>query len=140
MRAVLDTNVIVSAALNPGGTPGRIVAAAVAGQFDSCSSPALVAELREVLAEPRLLDRLGWSPQRLDMFIHEFSEATFLMEPAFTLDAVADDPTDNRVLEAAVASEVDYIVSGDRHLLSLGEYEGIPIVRPAQFLALLATV
>lgn len=58
------------------------------------------------------------------------------VNPAFEL-AVSRDPDDNRVLEAAVAGGADAIVSGDDDLLSLGEYEGIPIVTAVRFLLML---
>jgi putative PIN family toxin of toxin-antitoxin system len=57
-----------------------------------------------------------------------------VVEPDFELNAVADDPDDNRVLECAVAGKADFIVSGDRHLLRIGCYEGIAIVTVRQFL------
>jgi len=59
-----------------------------------------------------------------------------LVEPTHRIDA-SRDPDDNRVLEAAIAGEADYIVTGDRDLLELGSYEGIRIVTPAEFVALL---
>jgi hypothetical protein len=54
------------------------------------------------------------------------------------LDAVPDDPKDNHVLAAAVETSCEYIISGDRHLLDLHEFQGIQIVTPREFLALLA--
>jgi len=59
------------------------------------------------------------------------------VEPEEALQVVSDDD-DNRVLEAALAGEADYIVSGDRALLSLGRYEGIEIVTPARLSAILS--
>jgi predicted nucleic acid-binding protein len=56
------------------------------------------------------------------------------VNPSFVLDAVPDDPDDNRVLECAVEGKADFIVSGDRHLLRLGSYEAIEIVTVRQFL------
>ena len=57
------------------------------------------------------------------------------MQPVQTLDVVETDPSDNRILECAAAGKSDYIVSGDmRHLLPLGHYRGIPIVKVAEFL------
>ena len=57
-----------------------------------------------------------------------------VVDPDFELNAVPDDPDDNRVLECAVAGKADFIVSGDRHLLRLGNYEEIAIVTVRQFL------
>jgi len=57
-----------------------------------------------------------------------------VIEPLVRLDVVADDPDDNRVLECAVAGRADCIVSGDRHLLRLGAFEGTPILTVRQFM------
>ena len=57
-----------------------------------------------------------------------------MVEPDFKLDAVPDDPDDNRVLECAVAGKADSIVSGDRHLLRVGCFEGTAIVTVRQFM------
>ena len=54
--------------------------------------------------------------------------------PQITLEVIKEDPPDNRILECAVAGQADLIVSGNRHLLRLKSYEGIPIVRPIDFL------
>ena len=137
MKAVLDTNVLVSAQLNPRGTPAEIVAAWREGRFDLVTTAALIEEFRGTMDEPRLMRRVA-APERIAGAIDALTAAALRDEPVTTLHVIVDDPDDNRVLEAAVAGEADYIVSGDRHLLALGEYEVIPIVRPAQFLALLA--
>ena len=50
------------------------------------------------------------------------------IEPHLVIEAVTSDPDDDRILEAAVASNAQYIVSGDKHLLKLGQWEEIPIV------------
>jgi uncharacterized protein len=58
-----------------------------------------------------------------------------LAEPALIPPVIADDPDDDAVLACAIAVTADAIVSGDHHLLELGEYQKIPICTPAQFLA-----
>ena len=63
--------------------------------------------------------------------------AAELVRPGITLDIVTDDPDDNRILECAAEGRADYIVSGDRHLLRLKCYEGIPIVNVREFLTTL---
>ena len=57
-----------------------------------------------------------------------------MIVPRFVLDVIQDDPDDNRILECAVEGKADVIVSGDRTLLRLKSYDGIPIVRPIDFL------
>ena len=63
----------------------------------------------------------------------KFTRFTEHVEPKQRIDAVKD-PTDNRILECAAASGSDYLVSGDKHLLKLGQYQGIKIVSPADFI------
>jgi uncharacterized protein len=58
-----------------------------------------------------------------------------LVEPTEALDVVKSDPTDNRILECALAAGSDVIVSGDAHLLLLESFRGIKIERPADFMA-----
>jgi predicted nucleic acid-binding protein len=71
-------------------------------------------------------------------FIEDVREHALVVAPTDELHVVSRDPDDNRVVEAAVAGEADYIVSGDEDLLDLGGYEGISIVSPARFAAILA--
>ncbi len=128
-RAVLDTNVIASG-LGWSGPSSEILDAALEGRLVLLTTPALLAELRRVLAYPKLA-RVISEPVRLSELVEAVS---VLVVPERTVTAVGDE-SDNRVLEAAVAGVADYIVSGDKHLLGLSAFEGIPILRPAAFLA-----
>jgi len=56
------------------------------------------------------------------------------IEPRIVIEAITNDPDDDRILEAAVASKAQYIVSGDRHLLKLGQWEEIPIITAEVFI------
>ena len=58
-----------------------------------------------------------------------------LVTPEMDLEAIEDDPDDDKVLECAVAGNADYIVSGDSHLLDIEEYRGVEIVSPDEFLS-----
>ena len=138
MRAVLDTNVIVSAVLSPGSPPDSILRASRRGAFDLVTSAPLLRELSEVLGRPPIAERLGWTPEERASFIAALSDFAAIVAPRRKLQVVKADPADNRVLEAAVAGSVDYVVSGDRHLLDLSTYDAIPIVSPARFAAILA--
>jgi len=138
MRAVLDTNVIVSAVLSPGSPPDSILRASRRGAFDLVTSAPLLRELSEVLGRPPIAERLGWTPEERASFIAALTDFAVIVAPKERFQVVKADPADNRVLEAAVAGSADYAVSGDHHLLELGGYEGIPIVTPARFAAILA--
>jgi uncharacterized protein len=128
-RAVLDTNVIVSGFGWP-GAPAAILDAALDGQLVLVTSPPLLAELRRVLAYPKLAKVITGGAQLADLV--EESGVVVLPSRVF---AVIDDESDNRVLEAAVEGDADYIVSGDDHLLGLGSFQGIPVMPPAEFVA-----
>ena len=138
MRVVLDINVIVSAVLIAGSSPDSIVRASRKGAVDLVTSAPLLHELEDVLGRPRIAKRLGWTAEERAFFIEALADFAVIVAPKERVQVVKADPADNRVLEAAVAGSADYVVSGDHHLLELGSYEGIPIVTPARFAAILA--
>lgn len=127
--AVLDSNVIVSG-LGWSGAPARIIEAVLAGELVLVTSSPLLAELRRVLAYPKLARAIPDGSRLADLL----EMSSVVVEPSRVF-AVVEDESDNRVLEAAVAAGADYIVSGDGHLLTLGLFQGIPILTPAEFVA-----
>lgn len=138
MKAVLDTNVLVSAALVPGGNPHRIMETSKLGRFELVTSEALLEELESVLARRRIARRLGWSDAARSQFLEGIQESSTIVLPQKEITRMTVDPEDNRVLEAADEGQADYIVTGDRDLLQIVEHEGVRIVTPAEFLAILA--
>jgi uncharacterized protein len=137
MRVVLDANVYVSALINAAGSPGRILAHWENGAFNVLISPAIVAEVGRVLRYPRIARCHGRSEDEIGRFLELLSVEAVLIETTGTFDVVAEDASDNRYLECAVAGSAQYIVSGDRHLLDIGEYVAVTILPPAAFVALL---
>ena len=103
------------------------------------TSPALLEELDRTLRAPRLKRYVAWSEDEITEFLDLVRQLALVVSPDKEIDAIKDDPDDNRVLEAAIEGRVDYIVSGDRDLLSLGSFEEIAIVPPARFVAIIAT-
>lgn len=126
-RAVLDSNVIVSG-LGWSGTPARILASVLSGELTLVTSSPLLAELRRVLAYPKLAKVIPEGERLVDLV----EMSSLVVEPTSVFGAAKDD-SDNRVLEAAVDGAADYIVSGDEHLLILGRFQGIPILTPSEF-------
>ncbi|HMR32713.1 MAG TPA: putative toxin-antitoxin system toxin component, PIN family [Geminicoccus sp.] len=131
MRVVLDTNVIVSALLW-GGTPHRLIEAASEGNLILCTSQVLLDELREVLGRPHLASRLIDHRSTVERAVRSYAEAVVIVEPSNVPPVVAEDADDDHVIAAALAAGAAMIVSGDRHLLSIGSLEGLDIITPAE--------
>ncbi len=139
MKAVLDSNVLVSAVLSDAGPPGSILRAWRDGSFQLVIALPLLSELEAVLSRPQIANRLAWSEAERSEFVVALGEGAMMVAPGEEITLIGADPANNRVLEAAAQGRADYVVSGDRHLLDLGSYEGIEIVMPARFAAVLST-
>jgi putative PIN family toxin of toxin-antitoxin system len=128
LRAVLDTNVLISAFVFPGGRPEAVYRLALGGGFDLVTSPPLLLELGRVLQQ-----KFEWEPAMAEAAVRQVARVSTIVEPAAIVTDVEDDPAHNRVLEAAAEANADAIVTGDRHLLELDIWRGIPILSPARF-------
>ncbi len=126
-RFVLDTNVLVSAALFSASTPRRAVAVARM-QGDLFLSTALFREFRDVFSRPKI-DRYVPVEARIEFLLE--LERTSLFVPIRETVQACRDPKDDRVLEVAVNGGAACIVSGDDDLLVLHPFRGILILSPA---------
>lgn len=131
-RVVFDVNVLVSAALAPGGTPARAIAAAVEQHWTIVNSLHITSKLVEVLDRPRLDGRLTYTER--STLLTGYRQVSTDFEPDLPVTGVADDEEDDRVLGTAVAGRADIIVTGDKGMLSIGAFVGIPIVTARTFL------
>lgn len=136
MRVVIDANIFVSALISPKGTPALVVSRWLEGGFDLLVSQPIVSEILRVTAYEKLQKYKRLRDNRLKL-VTLLSEQAIWSEPSETLNVIADDETDNRYIECAVSGDGRYIVSGDLHLLGVGEYRGIRIVSPNDFIALM---
>lgn len=137
IRAVLDANVFVSALLSPKGVPASVLSAWRAEQFHLVVSEAVLEEIDRVLRYPGIARRHEWPEERLRSFVEDLAHLAIMTPGELRLAVIAEDPPDNRYLECAIEGEAEYIVSGDQHLLDLGEYQGIRAVKPRAFLEVL---
>jgi uncharacterized protein len=134
MRLVLDTNVLVSGLLFPGGPPSRLVKAWRAGAFDLVISDFVIEEL--VRTWGHLAPRLKVAPNDLADFLDALHvRAELLRTDAEMLASAAAaglrDPNDVPILAMLIGSDADFLISGDKDLLALaGTY---PILSPADF-------
>ena len=127
MRVVFDTNVFVSAFVIPGSHGERAFLLARSGRFELHTSVAILTETARVLRQ-----KFGQEEDDVKQALPQISRAAVISKPTSRLRVVEDD-ADNRILECALAGQVDLVVTGDRHLLKLRRYEAIPIVRLADF-------
>lgn len=131
MKVVLDTNVYISAILF-GGNCEEILKLAVEGSFELVISKSIISEIESILRE-----KFKWSKKQISETISYIKDITTVIKPGIPLSAVKNDPSDNKILECAVSTRANYIVTGDRnHLLPIKEYRRIKIVNPVEFLKL----
>lgn len=131
-RVVLDTNVLISAALSPSSSPRAVVEATRAANGILVFSQETFDELRTRILGPKF-----------DGYISREGRALYVAQ----LEAVSErvsidgaelgcrDPEDDMVLETALVGRANCLVTGDRDLLEMSPFRGIPIVDPAGFLA-----
>lgn len=131
MRIVADTNVVLSG-LFYGGKPGELLDAAARGEIELYTSPELLDELRELLDRPKFTERLKLNGMTADELLADYEGVVRQVESEPLAPAVSRDPDDDWVLATAVAAQADLIVSGDKDLLTLKQYEGIPIISANQ--------
>jgi putative PIN family toxin of toxin-antitoxin system len=134
LRVVLDANVFVSAVIRPGGPPGRILERWLHQPvFELILSPPLAEEVLRALAYPKVR-RLLLGPIAPELWFEDILLLSELTPGELALPPVCPDPDDDKLLVAAIESGARFVVTGDRELLSLGEYEGIEILSPREFL------
>ncbi|MCL5290637.1 MAG: putative toxin-antitoxin system toxin component, PIN family [Eubacteriales bacterium] len=131
IKVCLDTNVLVSAIGWP-GPEAAVVGLVLDGVVSLCITAEVLNEFYRVCQYPKF----GFSEAEVDGFTGRLLINAELVEPVEKLYIITGDEPDNRFLECAVAGRVDYIISGDSHLLKLGFYKDIKIMRAPEFLKL----
>ena len=133
MRAVLDTNIFISAVL--GGRLGIIIDEWKAGKFKLIVTDAIAREYLDVINRPKFN-----IPQAEIIAVSDYLlQLGEFVTPAEEIHIIVADPTDNKFLEAAAAGQVNFIVSGDNHLLELKSFREIPIITAKEFISWLET-
>ena len=128
MRVVLDTNIFISAVL--GGRLGIIIDEWKAGKFKLIITDAIAREYLEVINRPKF----KIPPDEIIAASDYLLQIAEFVTPVEEILVIVADPTDNKFLEAAIAGKVDYIVSGDNHLLEIGSFREIPIITAREFI------
>ena len=132
-RVILDTNIFISAVL--GGRVGAIIDEWKAGKFKLIVTDSIAREYLEVINRPKFK-----LPQAEIIAVSDYLlQMGEFVTPSEEIHIIVVDPTDNKFLEAALAGQVNFIVSGDNHLLELKAFRDIPIITAREFVAWLET-
>ena len=138
MRVVLDTNTLVSGSISANGPPRQLLNAAMGQAFELCISPTLLAELLDVLSRNKFSQRLSQAGLSPEGIVADLRSIATLVTPTTIPRVIQDDPDDDHVIACAVTANADLMVSGDKHLHSLGgHYQGIRIVTAAEAVKIL---
>ena len=137
MRLVLDTNVVASAILW-GGVPRLLLQAGREKRVELFTSAALLAEPTDILGRRKFDKKIAASTLTVDQLVDRYAALVALMRPAPT-PRVAPDPDDDVVIGTALAAKADLIVTGDKPLLSVTEYQGMRIVGVSLALQIVGT-
>ncbi len=129
MKAVFDTNVLISVFLSD-GTPRKIFSRVLTEDVVLLISTPLLREFAGVVSR----EKFGFSEEGIGSMVGLLQRVAYIVEPINRLHRIKKDPDDNRVLECALAGGAKYIVTGDRHVLDIEEFSGIKIVTASQFL------
>ena len=128
LRVVLDTNILVSATIIQ-GKQFELLRLAKLGEIKLSASPDIISEFKEVISR----EKFGFSAEQMSDAVKQILEIAEIVIPQHKLDVIKEDADDNMVLECALESNADFIVSGDSHLLALRSYKSIKIISAAEF-------
>lgn len=133
MRVVIDTNVLVSAAINPHGSPGRVLDAVLAEALTVLHDDRILSEYREVLTRPFF----GFASADIDALL-DFIEFTGEHVSTRDIGAVLPDESDLPFLEVAAAGHADALITGNlKHFKPRRGKHDVHVCTPAEFLKLI---
>lgn len=128
-RVVFDTNTFISA-FAYGGTPEEAYRLALQRKIILILSPAIMQEIARIFK-----DKIDWEGDKIKEALKQIARVSEIVRPKKRLKVINDEP-DNRILEASIEGKADFIVTGDKHLLSLKKFEGISIIKAADLVSL----
>jgi putative PIN family toxin of toxin-antitoxin system len=128
LKAVFDTNIFISAFAIPGGKAEEAYLLCLKGRFILCSSIPILTETAQ-----KLRDKFGWEEHKITHLLRTIAGVAFIIRPQSHVHLLPDEP-DNRVLECAEEAKADFIVTGDKHLLSLKHFQNIDVITLSDFL------
>lgn len=132
LKVVLDANVVISAPLSKDGNPAMIFELLLLEEVINFTSDEIIGEIRDVFSRDKIKKLI--SQEKVNFILENYLIFSVFIQPGTTLHMIQRDDDDNRILECAESAKVDYIVTGDEHLLALRNFKDIRIVSPKEFL------
>ena len=130
-NVVIDTNIIVSAAISLDGTPAKVFELFLEKRIINYTTEKILSEVREVINLPCFKENIDEEYRRF--ILDALRKHSVIIEPKFNEDAIPQDKADNEFVNCALTAKAD-IISGNKHLLQLGEYKGVKILKAKDFL------
>jgi len=127
MRITVDTNFLISATQWDNSVAHKLLIDLIKINIEIFTTKEILGEFSKVLKRD-----FKYSEEETDEIVQKILEFLILIEPKQKVNVVKDDPDDNIVIECALASKSKYIITYDKHLLNIKEYEGIRIIRPEE--------
>ena len=134
LKAVIDINLFVSGMISKKGNPAKLLQLWHDRAFLVVISEQMVEELGRVLRYPHLRNKYNLKDEEIELAVDTIKKFAIVLPDVIKLNVIKNDPDDNKVIECAIESSSDYILTYDRHLLKLKEYKGIKILKPEEIL------
>lgn len=136
MRIVLDTNVFISA-IFWNGDSNRIIEKVEQKEIELVICKNILKELICVLGYKEIQDKIRDKNLEMKFTVEKIASISTIVEPHQMFKLIKDDPDDDKFLDCAFEGKVNFIISQNKHLLKLKEFEGIKILTPRKFLKIL---
>jgi len=137
IKAVVDANVLVSAFISPFSYPREITGCWRRGEFILVTSREIVEEINRVLHLPRIKVKYRLAESDIQVFVLTLIHKGNCVSGELALRGVAPDPGDDKIISCAIEGEAQFIVTGDKALQQLKEYQGIKVINAQQFISVL---
>ena len=134
IRAVIDTNILVSGSIKRGSPPAQVLQAWRKGKFILVSSKSILNEFSKVLNYRKIKTKYHLKKKDIEEILFALYLGSDLTLDKIKVKIITQDPEDNKFIACALEGHADYIITGDEHLLKVKEYKGIKIVTAREFL------
>ncbi|MBN1940738.1 MAG: putative toxin-antitoxin system toxin component, PIN family [Candidatus Diapherotrites archaeon] len=130
-KVVLDTNIVVSALIAKEGAPAKIFEKLILTEIENYTNKEIIQELKEVLKRHEITKRT--TKKARDFTLKQYLNNSIQIATKTKVKAVEHE-SDNKFIETALEANAEHIITGDRHLLKVGEFQKIKIIRAKEFL------